>query len=291
MRTIRDVGTPEQQARFYEDMKRGDRLCAFCLTEPNHGSDASSLETRAESEGEIYIVNGTKSYITLGSRAHYYLAFVRTGPGKRTGGISALVIPRETPGLLFGKKERKMGLGGSVTTEVIFQKARVPKANRLLGEGEGWQVLIRVANTMRVWGAASLALGIAEGAYDLALAHARTRVQFKRKIAAFQAVRFMLSDMKTAIEAARSLIFRTAALIDSGKGDFREIETLVSMSKCYASDVAMQVTEQAVQICGAEGIRVGSGLERRMRDAKAVQIFDGSNQIQRMIISKNLVLD
>ena len=291
IRTIREVGTEEQKKRFFSAMAAGDKLCGFCLTEPNYGSDAGSLQTRAVLEEGTYIVNGTKSYITLGPHAHFYLVFVRTGPGKRTAGVSALIVPRETPGLSFGKKERKMGLGGSVTSEMFFQNARIPRENLLLREGEGWKVLSRHANVMRVWGAASLALGIAEGAYEAALNFARTRTQFKRRIASFQAIRFMLADMKMAIEAVKSLIFRTAALIDSREGTFHDLETLVSMCKCQASDVAMQVTVDAVQIFGGAGYLKGSPVERMMRDAKAVQIFDGSNQIQRMIVSKNIILD
>jgi alkylation response protein AidB-like acyl-CoA dehydrogenase len=291
IRTIREVGTEVQKKHFFKDFAAGDKLAGFCLTEPNFGSDAGSLQTRAVLEGDRYIVNGTKTYITLGPHAHYYLVFVRTGPGKRTGGISALVVPRETPGLSFGRKERKMGLGDSVTSEMVFHNARVPRANLLLAEGEGWRILSRHANPMRVWGAASLALGIAEGAYEAALDFAGKRKQFKRKIASFQAIRFMLADMKMSIEAAKSLIYRTAALIDSGEGSFRDIETLVSMSKCYASDMAMKVTIDAVQIFGGAGYLKGAPVERLMRDAKAVQIFDGSNQIQRLIVSKNIILD
>jgi alkylation response protein AidB-like acyl-CoA dehydrogenase len=291
IRILRGAGSAEQQDRFFREFAAGDKLAGFCLTEPNFGSDAGSLQTRAVAEGDHYIVNGTKSYITLGPHAHYYLVFVRTGPGKRTGGISALVVPRDTPGLTFGRKERKMGLGDSVTTEMVFTNARVPRKNRLLGEGEGWRILARQANPMRVWGAASLALGIAEGAYEAALDFARRRTQFKKKIASFQAVRFMLADMKTSIEAAKSLIYRTAALIDSGEGGFRDLETLVSMSKYYTSDMAMKVAIDAVQIFGGAGYLKGAPVERLMRDAKAVQIFDGSNQIQRMVVSKNIILD
>ena len=291
IRTIREVGTEVQKKHFFKDFAAGDKLAGFCLTEHNFGSDAGSLQTRAVLEGDSYIVNGTKTYITLGPHAHYYLVFVRTGPGKRTGGISALVVPRETPGLSFGRKERKMGLGDSVTSEMVFQNARVPRENLLLAEGEGWRILSRHANPMRVWGAASLALGIAEGAYEAALDFARKRTQFKRKIASFQAIRFMLADMKMSIEAAKSLIYRTAALIDSGEGGARDIETLVSMSKCYASDMAMKVAIDAVQIFGGAGYLKGAPVERLMRDAKAVQIFDGSNQIQRLIVSKNIIMD
>jgi alkylation response protein AidB-like acyl-CoA dehydrogenase len=291
IRTIREIGTAEQKGLFFPDMARGDKLCGFCLTEPNYGSDAGSLQTRAVLDGDHYIVNGTKSFITLGPHAHYYLVFVRTGPGKRTGGVSALIVPRDTPGLSFGKKERKMGLGGSVTSEMIFQNARVPKKNLLLAEGEGWKILSHHANIMRVWGAASLALGIAEGAYEAALAFSKTRTQFKKLIASFQAVSFMLADMKTAIEAAKSLIFRTAAMIDAREGTFHDLETLVSMCKYYASDMAMRVTLDAVQIFGGAGYLKGCPVERMFRDAKAVQIFDGTNQIQRMIVSKNIIME
>jgi alkylation response protein AidB-like acyl-CoA dehydrogenase len=291
VRTLREVGNDEQKQRFFSEMARGEKLCGFCLTEPNHGSDAGSLQTRAVLEGDRYILNGTKSFITLGPHAHYYLVFVRTGPGNRTAGISALIVPRDTPGLTFGKKEKKMGLGGSVTTEMVFQNAPVARNNLLLQEGEGWKILSRHANVMRVWGASSMALGIAEGAYDAALAFARQRIQFKRPIASFQAVAFMLADMKTAIEAAKSLIFRTAAMIDSGEGTFHDIETLVSMCKYYTSDMAMRVTTDAVQIFGGAGYMKGAPVERMMRDAKAVQIFDGTNQIQRMIVAKNLIYE
>jgi alkylation response protein AidB-like acyl-CoA dehydrogenase len=291
IRILRETASPEQKERFFKEFAAGDKLAGFCLTEPNFGSDAGSLQTRAVAEGDHYIVNGTKSYITLGPHAHYYLVFVRTGPGKRTGGISALVVTRDTPGLSFGRKERKMGLGDSVTSEMIFTNARVPRENLLAGEGEGWRILARHANPMRVWGAASLSLGIAEGAYEAALDFARKRTQFKRKIASFQAIRFMLADMKTAIEAAKSLIYRTAALIDTGEGTFRDIETLVSMSKYHTSDMAMKVALDAVQIFGGAGYLKGAPVERLMRDAKAVQIFDGSNQIQRLVVSKNIILD
>lgn len=291
IRIIRAVGTGEQQKLFFSDMAQGDKLCGFCLTEPNHGSDAGSLQTRAVLDGKGYRVSGTKTFITLGPHAHYYLVFVRTGPGKRTAGVSALIVPRETPGLSFGKKEKKMGLGGSVTSEMIFNQARVPGENLLLQEGEGWSILSHHANIMRVWGAASMSLGIAEGAYEAALAFAKKRTQFKRLIASFQAVSFMLANMKMEIEAAKSMIFRTAAMIDKREGTFRDQETLVSMCKCYTSDMAMRTTIDAVQICGGAGYLKGSPVERMMRDAKAIQIFDGSNQIQRMIVAKNICLD
>ncbi len=290
IKVIDQVGTKEQKDRFFLKMKDGDKLCAFCLTEPNYGSDAGSLITKAELKGDHFIINGTKSFITLGPHAHFYLVFVRTGPGKRTAGISAIIVERDTEGLSFGAKEKKMGLGGSITTEMIFKNAVVPKENLLLNVGEGWKILTEHANPMRVWGAASMALGIAEGAFREALNFARRETQFGKRLARFQTIQSMLSDMAIRIEAARSLIYRTIELYDSGKSDKREIESLVSMAKCYASDMAMQVTIDAIQVLGYGGIERGSITERLMRDAKAVQIFDGSNQIQRMIVARNMLL-
>jgi alkylation response protein AidB-like acyl-CoA dehydrogenase len=290
IRAIMEAGTVEQKERFFREMERGDKLCGFALTEPNFGSDAGSIQTRAVPQNADFILNGTKSYITLGEHAHYYLVFVRTGPGKGTSGISALIVERNTKGLFFGKKERKMGLSGSVTQDMIFRNAQVPAANMLLGMGEGWRVLTENANTMRVWGAGCIALGIAEGAFLEALNFAKKRVQFKKVIGRFQAVQFMLADMKIRLEAVRSLIFRTAEIIDSGKASLKEVESFVSMAKCYASDVAMQNSIDAVQIHGSAGCLKGSTVERLMRDAKAIQIFDGSNQIQRIIVARNMLI-
>lgn len=290
IRTIMAVGSAEQIRHFGAEFGQGDKLAGFCLSEPNQGSDAGSLRTEARREGDHYILNGTKAWVTLGSVADYYLVFVRTGPGTRTRGVSALLVPKETPGLTWGQKERKMGLGGSATAEMALQDARVPQENLLLGEGQGWKILTEVCNPMRVWGAASMALGLAEGALEQALAYAKKRVQFGRTIARQQAVQFMLAEMKIKIEAVRSLIWRTTTMIDQKAGTPKEIETLVSAAKCLASDTAMEVTQNAVQIMGAEGVRRGSVVERMMRDAKAIQIFDGTNQIQRMIVAGNILI-
>ncbi|MBF0552043.1 MAG: acyl-CoA dehydrogenase family protein [Deltaproteobacteria bacterium] len=288
IRTIDKAGNPAQRERFFSAMRDGSKMGGFVLTEPNHGSDAGSLTTMAVRDGDYYVVNGAKSFITLGSVADYYLCFVRTGPGKGTAGVSALIVEKDTPGLTFGLPERKMGLRGSVNAQLFFQNALVPAANLIGAEGQGWRVLTEAANTMRVWGAASLALGIAEGAFKAAMDHTGKRSQFGKRIAKFQAVQFMLADMKIKIEAVRSLVFRTAQLIDSGQGTPQDIETMVAICKCHASDVAMQVAIDAVQVLGRSGCQSGSIVERLMRDAKAVQIFDGSNQIQRLIVSRNL---
>ena len=183
-----------------------------------------------------------------------------------------------------------MGLGGSVTQEMIFQDARVPAENMLIGEGEGWKALTGHSNPMRLWGAASMSLGIAEAALEESLAYAKKRVQFGKQIGRFQAIQFMLADMKIRSEAVSSLVFESARVIDSGRAPDREIEIRVSMAKCHASDVAVQNAIDAVQIHGAAGCERGSRVERLMRDAKAIQIFDGSNQVQRMIVARNLLI-
>lgn len=288
-RVIREVGTEEQKERFFSDIAAGDRLGSFVLTEPDHGSDAGSIQTKAVREGDHYILNGTKVFITTGSHASYFLVFARTGPGQREKGLSAFVVTRDTPGFRVGKAENKMGLRGSMTNEAVFENARVPAENILLREGDGWKILTEVANAMRLWGAASMALGIAEGAFDCALGYSRERKQFGKPLSGFQAIRFMLADMAMLIETSRSLIFRAAAMIDSGKASKKEIETMVSMSKCHASDSAMKVTTDAVQILGGYGYTKDYPVERMMRDAKALQILDGSNQIQRIVIAKNII--
>jgi alkylation response protein AidB-like acyl-CoA dehydrogenase len=290
-RVLCETASSEQKERYFPEIATGDKLASFALTEPDYGSDAGSLQTAALRDGNDYVLNGTKIFITTGSHASYFLVFARTGPGEKARGISAFVVRRDSPGLRVGKAENKMGLRGSMTNEVVFENVRVSAADRLLGEGDGWKILTETANTMRLWGAASMALGVAEGAFDHALQYARDRRQFGRPIASFQAIRFMLADMAMQIEAARSLIFRTASMIDRGEGPKREIEMLVSMCKCFASDAAMRVATDAVQILGGYGYTREYPVERMMRDAKAIQIFDGTNQIQRIVISRNLIGD
>ncbi|OGW18850.1 MAG: hypothetical protein A3G93_08060, partial [Nitrospinae bacterium RIFCSPLOWO2_12_FULL_45_22] len=283
IRVIKAAGNDEQKKRFFTGFSRGNRLGAFALTEPGYGSDAGSLQTKAVLQGPNYIMNGTKLFITTADVAHYYLVFVRTGPGERSKGISGFIVEKGTSGFTIGKKENKMGLRGSITAELIFQDAIVPKENRLGKEGDGWRILTEVGNQMRVWGVASVSLGLAEGAYEYAMTYAQERRQFSRPIADFQAVRFMLADMKIGIEAARSLIWRIAVMIDQNQGTKKEQETMVCIAKCFASDIALRVTTDAVQILGAYGYMKDYPVERMMRDAKSTQIIDGTNQIQRVI--------
>ena len=281
-------GTEEQKKRFYPMFSSADKLCAFVLTEPNAGSDVASIQTKAILEGDSYIFNGNKTFITTGEVADFYLTFVRTGPGEKARGISAFIVEKGTPGLSFGKKEKKMGLRGSPTVELIFENARVPKENLLGKVGEGWKVLTEYGNLMRIWGAASLSLGIAEGALEYALGYAKERLQFGKPIASFQAIQFMFADMAMLTEAAKSLIYRASAMIDRGES-FSQVEPMVSMAKCFTTDAAMKVTTDAVQILGGYGYTKDYPVERMMRDAKGVQIFDGTNQIQRIIISRALL--
>ncbi len=289
IKVVDQTGSPEQREWFFSDVARRDVLCGFCLTEPEAGSDAGSLKTRAERDGDHYVINGQKAFITLGENAQHYLVFARTGPGRGPSGVSALLVPRDADGLGFGRPEKKMGLWGSITSSMFLENVRVPAANRLLGEGEGWRVLTTAANVMRLWGAASMASGIAQGAFRTALEYARSTVVDGRTLLARQAVGFALADMRMKIEAVRSLIFRVLAMYDSGMGSPREIESLVSMGKVFASDTAVEVAGKAVEIMGLDGVRRASGVERLFRDAKAIQIFDGSNQVQRLIIARNLV--
>ncbi|MBI4775324.1 MAG: acyl-CoA dehydrogenase family protein [Deltaproteobacteria bacterium] len=289
IRILAQTGSQEQKRRFFPEFAPGDKLLAFVLTEPDFGSDAASLRTRAVHTGEHFLVNGSKTYVTLGEHAHFYLVFVRTAEKEGSAGISALLIPRESEGLSFGRPMEKMGLGASITQELFLENVKVPADNLLLGPERGWEVLTRHANPMRVWGAASMSLGIAQGAFEEALAFARTRVQFKTKIARFQAVAFMLADMYTRIETTRSFIYQTAAMVDEGQHDHKEVETFVSMAKYHSSDMAIEVAVNAVQILGKEGLRSGCVTERLMRDAKAIQIFDGSNQRQRLIVARNIL--
>ena len=289
-RIIALTGTSSQKDRLFSILRQGDKCMAFCLTEPDHGSDVFNLTTRAERDGDEYVVNGSKTYVTLGSVSAYYLAFVRTGPGPKAGGISALVIPHDAPGLSFGPPEKKMGLLGSVTCQMYLDKARVPVDNRLWEEGEGWRVLTEISNPMRVWGAGALALGTAQGILDNTIEHARTTKEGGRSLLNQQAVAFALADMKMKVEACRSLLYRVCAMIDTGTHPPKEVESFVSMAKCYAADTGMEVADLASKVLGPAMARADNPVSRMFCVAKGIQIFDGSNQIQRLIVARNLAV-
>jgi len=290
IRILKQWGSEEQKDRFFRQMSSGDKVNAFSLTEPNYGSESAAIRTRAALDGEHYIVNGTKIFVTNGDIADFILVFVRTGEGERHRGLSALVVEKDnTPGFSVGKHEDKLGLRGSDLSELIFEDARVPRQNLLGQAGKGWDILISGGADMRAYGPGAMALGLAQGALDYAVNYARERVQFGGPLSELQAIRFMLADMSIQVEAARSLLYRTTALMDSGSEDRGLRSRLVSSTKCFASDVAMKVTTDAVQILGGYGVMKDYPVERMMRDAKMIQIFDGSNQIQRVIVARSLL--
>lgn len=277
-------GTDEQKQRYLEKLATGQLLGAFALTEPNAGSDASRITTKAVRQGDDYVLNGSKIFITNGGEADLYITFAVTDPGKGSKGISAFIVEKDTPGFSVGKKEKKMGLNGSATTELIFEDAKVP-ANQLLGqEGEGFTIAMSNLDGGRI-GIAAQALGIARAAYDAAVSYTKQREQFHKPISEFQGIQFMLADMATRIEAARLLVYRAAAMRDKGLPVSRE----AAIAKLFATDTAMFVTTDAVQLHGGYGYTREYGVERYMRDAKVTQIYEGTNQIQRIVIAKTLL--
>ncbi len=278
-------GNDEQKAKYLPPIAAGEKLAAFGLTEANAGSDAGAIETRAELQGDEYVLNGTKQWITNGGEAEIYTVIARTKKGTGIRGISAFIVEKGTPGFDFGKKENKMGIRGSATRELIFQDVHVPKENLLGREGMGFIVAMRTFDKSRP-GVAAQALGIAEGAFDEAVKYARHREQFGQPVASFQGLQFMLADMATQIEAARALVYEAARMVDSGEKDIGKIS---AMAKVFASDVAMKVTTDAVQVMGGYGYMKEYPVEKMMRDAKITQIYEGTNQIQRSIIASSII--
>ncbi len=283
LRTIAITGSREQKKRLFAELRSGDQPMAFCLTEPDYGSDAASLQCKAEPTEGGYLLSGTKVFITLGPHARYYLTFARTGPGPKAGGISAFLVDRQAEGLDFGPPEKKMGLHGSITCPMYMNKVFVPENMRLWAEGEGWRVLADVANPMRVWGAASMALGAAQGVLNDCLEFA-----VERRLLAEQAIAFALADMEMQIEACRSLNYRVCRLVDDHRSSARQVESMVSMAKCFAADTAMKVADLASVVLGSEMARADNASAQLFRVAKGIQIFDGSNQVQRLIVARNL---
>jgi len=281
-------GSEEQKQKYLPPMAAGEKLAAFGLTESMAGSDAGSLRTTARREGDHYVLNGTKIFITNGGEADIYTTVALTQPEKGARGASCFIIEKGTPGFSFGKKEKKMGIRASVTSELVFENARVPVANLLGREGQGFIVAMRTFDLSRP-GVAAQALGIAEGALEETLKYAHQRHQFGKSILSFQGVQWMLADMATQIEAARALIYGLADRMD--KGDTKDIGHLSAMAKVFASDTAMKVTTDAVQLLGGYGYMTEYPVEKMMRDAKITQIYEGTNQIQRNVIGSQLVRD
>lgn len=279
-------GTEEQKKKYIPKLAAGEYIGAFALTEAQAGSDASALRTRAVRDGDSYILNGTKIFITNGGEADTYITFAVTNPDLGAKGISAFIVEKDTPGLKIGKKEKKMGLHGSSTTEIIFDHARVPAENLLGQEGEGFRIAMANLDTGRI-GIAAQALGIAEAALEYAVAYAKERYQFGKPIIQNQGIAFKLADMATEVESARLLVYRAASLKDQGEAT----GLAASMAKKFASDTAMRVTTEAIQVFGGYGYTKEYPVERLFRDAKITQIYEGTNQIQRKVIAKHLLKD
>lgn len=279
-------GTEEQKHQYVTKLAAGEYLGAFALTEPHAGSDASSIRTQAVRKGDAYILNGSKIFITNGGVADTYITFAVTDPGKGTRGISAFIVDKDTPGLTVGKKEKKMGLHGSNTTELVFDNAVVPAANLLGNEGEGFTIAMANLDKGRI-GIAAQALGIAEAALHYATEYAKERKQFGQAIGKLQAVGFKLADMATKAEAARLLVYRAAWLCSKGLPCTKE----ASMAKLFASDAAMKLATEAVQVFGGYGYTREYPVERLFRDAKITQIYEGTNEIQHLVITKQLLAE
>ena len=278
-------GSDEQKRRYLPAIAAGEKLAAFGLTEPMAGSDAGSIRTTARRDGDHYVLNGTKVFITNGEEADVYTTVALTQPEKGARGASCFIVEKGTPGFSFGKREHKMGIRASVTAELVFDDARVPAANLLGREGTGFLVAMKTFDISRP-GVAAQALGIAEGAMDETLKYVHQRQQFGKPIVSFQGVQWMLADMATQIEASRALIYGLADRID--KGDTKDIGHLSAMCKVFASDAAMKVTTDAVQLLGGYGYMTEYPVEKMMRDAKITQIYEGTNQIQRNVIGSYL---
>ncbi len=283
---LEHYGTEEQKQKYLAPIARGEKIGAFCLSEPEAGSDATSQRTTAIDKGDHYLVNGTKNWITNGSSASIYLVMVQTNVELGHKGINCLIMERGMPGFVVGPKENKLGIRGSDTHSLMFTDVKVPKENRIGEEGFGFKFAMKTLGGGRI-GIASQALGIAQGAYELALAYSKERKAFKKLISQHQIIQFKLADMATRIEAARLLIYRAAWLKNQGLPCEKE----GAQAKVFASEVAMWVTTEAVQIHGGYGYVKEYHVERLMRDAKITQIYEGTSEVQRIVISRALLAD
>jgi butyryl-CoA dehydrogenase len=279
-------GTDEQKQKYLPDIATGKKLIAFCLSEKDAGSDAGSLKTLATREGDFYSINGDKKWTTNGAAASIYTVFATVNPDRGTRGVSAFIVERDSAGFELGKREDLMGIRCVPVNETHFRNCRVPAANLLGGsEGRGFKHAMMTLDVARPFVAAQ-GLGIAQGALDLALEYTKNRQQFGQSIASFQGIQFMLADMATRIEAARQLVYAAARAVDAGVKDVSKIS---AMSKVFATDTAMSVATDAVQLFGGYGFCRDYPIEKYMRDAKITQIYEGTNQIQRMVIGRALI--
>ena len=275
----------EQKQKYLPDIAAGKKLAAFAITEANAGSDAGNIQTTARKDGDFYVLNGTKQWITNGGEADVYTVFAMTDKNKGARGCSCFIVEKGTKGFDFGKKENKMGIRASATRELIFDDCRIPAENLIAKEGLGFMIAMKTFDKSRPMVAAQ-AIGIAMGAFETAAKYVKERNQFGKPVATFQGVQFMLADMATEIEAARTLIYHTAKMIDEGCKNYAKHS---AMCKYFASDVAMKVTTDAVQLLGGYGYMKEYPVEKMMRDAKIMQIYEGTNQIQRGIVASHIL--
>jgi alkylation response protein AidB-like acyl-CoA dehydrogenase len=281
------AGSEEQKQRWLPKLASGDWLCAYALSESGSGSDSAAMRTSATRDGDSYVLSGSKRFITNAGVAQLYTVFAKTDPEAGHAGISAFVVEADTPGFDVARLEPKMGIRGSTTGELTFADARIPAANLLGSEGEGFKIAMRILDRSRP-GIAAQGLGIAQGATDYALEYAKTRETMGKPIAQHQLVAGMLADMETKCEAARGLLYKFGRMVDEGAPD-EELTKVSAMAKLYCTDVAMGVTTDAVQVLGGYGYIQEYPLERMMRDAKITQIYEGTNQIQRLVIAREML--
>ena len=283
---ILKFGTEEQKQKFLTPVASGKSVGAYSLTEPQSGSDAGTMKSRAARDGDFYVLNGRKSWVTSGPVADYMVVFMMTDPDKKQKGISAFLVDTKTPGFVRGKKEPKLGIRTSATSEIIFEDCRVPVENRLGAEGEGFKIAMAVLDAGRI-GIATQALGIAEAAYEAARQYAGQREAFGQPIGAFQGTGFKIADMKTRIEASRLLTYNAALIKEKSKASDGRYSLEASMAKLFASETVMFVTHQALQIHGGIGYSKELPIERYFRDAKITEIYEGTSEIQRLVISRS----
>jgi alkylation response protein AidB-like acyl-CoA dehydrogenase len=280
-------GSEEQRKKYLPIIAKGGVVTAIAISEPQAGSDVTAINTRAKRDSDCYIINGRKQWCSYGVAADYIVVMARTSDGSGSDGISAFIVePKKMPGITFGRHERKMGFRGAPNTPIFFDNVRVPIENLVGEEGKGFRASMRALDLNRPTIGAQ-AVGLAQGALEACVAYAKERRQFKRPISEFQGVQFMLADMAMQIEAARALVYECARAGDAG--DWKRLNLLASMAKCVGSDMAMKVTTDAVQIFGGYGYTMDYPVERMMRDAKLTQIFEGTNQIQRVVIARELL--
>lgn len=282
---ILKFGTEEQKKKFLTPIASGKAIGAYSLTEPQSGSDAGTMSSRATRDGNDYVLNGRKSWVTSGPVADYFVVFMMTDPEKKQKGVSAFLVDGKTPGLIRGKKEPKLGIRASATSELIFENCRVPAENLLGAGGEGFKIAMTVLDAGRI-GIATQALGIAEAAYEAARQYAGQREAFGQPIGQFQGTGFKLADMKTRIEASRLLIYNAALAKEKSKQTGSRYSLEASMAKLFASETSMYVTHQSVQIHGGMGYSRELPIERYFRDAKITEIYEGTSEIQRLVISR-----